>query len=697
MLIFALYTVAALVSFFSRLPIHPLAHVWLPAGVAFVAICVFGYRYWLIVVLASLISHLLLFSSILHSSDMAVLIGPSLAMTLTATFQAVIGAYAVRVFYKTLNLEHAKDILIFLGIGGPVSCLIGSFMEVMLLGTLHVIGPDSLAVNWFFLWARSTVGVLLGTAIVMPWIASPEESWKPRQSAVSLPMAFLLVLTLFVSSNIRVSREQQLHERVDTQTADIKNKVRKHIENYFKSLYALQKYYSSHNREITKTEFKNVTRRLLNHKSMIGLAWMPKVEASEKEAWLQSIKDENDLNGFEIKDMQEGSSIKSPLRETYFPVVYAEPLEKNEAVLGVDLLPFTPALAESLKSGKLTLSKPIQLPQGIEGVIAFLPLYDHVPDQSRKPAGALALFIDMNNLISRDLFPLLGKIQSFEARDKDSLRQETILYAYVSPSKDYLVSPQYAETTLDVGGRQLVMRTGISPENLMSPQEKNLLMVAWGLLGLLSVLLMIFSGRKILMNRLILKNKELQTEIEYSNKISQDLMRTKEDLLMLSLTDPLTGLTNRRGLQIHAQVFVKLAKRHNKRVFLLFIDLDNMKQVNDTYGHKEGDLLLIEVSRMLKEFFREMDIIARLGGDEFCVLITANEGDENLIVQRLQLHIEQYNKECKRPLSLSVGWAMCDSSQEFDLEKLVIQADKMMYLHKQSKKNKGSRLEPPST
>ncbi len=106
--------------------------------------------------------------------------------------------------------------------------------------------------------------------------------------------------------------------------------------------------------------------------------------------------------------------------------------------------------------------------------------------------------------------------------------------------------------------------------------------------------------------------------------VSELIMRMKhvemqEHLRIMSITDDLTGLLNRRGFFPIAEQQLKLANRSGTGLVLLFADIDNLKWINDKFGHKEGDAVLIDVSRAIKESFRDSDIIARLGGDEFAV------------------------------------------------------------------------------
>jgi len=163
-----------------------------------------------------------------------------------------------------------------------------------------------------------------------------------------------------------------------------------------------------------------------------------------------------------------------------------------------------------------------------------------------------------------------------------------------------------------------------------------------------------------------------------------------QELQVLSLTDPLTGVLNRRGFEMQAHQYLKMAARHKQNGYMFFIDIDNMKRINDYFGHSEGDEVLRETADILKHCFREVDIITRLGGDEFGVLMTmANDGDEKIAIKRLEEQVDQRNAVCqlpRQPFFLSIGGAVCNLQEIGDLDKLISEADKAMYVNKVNKK-----------
>jgi diguanylate cyclase (GGDEF)-like protein/PAS domain S-box-containing protein len=175
--------------------------------------------------------------------------------------------------------------------------------------------------------------------------------------------------------------------------------------------------------------------------------------------------------------------------------------------------------------------------------------------------------------------------------------------------------------------------------------------------------------------------------------ISKDITERKnmeEKLRALSLTDELTGLYNRRGFFAYCDQILKLCKRQKKGAFLLYADLDNLKEINDIFGHPEGDKVLVETATIFEETFRESDIISRIGGDEFVVIPAGNTKDAlELITTRLRQNIESHNarEACKHTLSISFGTSYYDPQSPCSIDELVTQAETLMYVQKRNKKH----------
>jgi diguanylate cyclase (GGDEF)-like protein len=157
--------------------------------------------------------------------------------------------------------------------------------------------------------------------------------------------------------------------------------------------------------------------------------------------------------------------------------------------------------------------------------------------------------------------------------------------------------------------------------------------------------------------------------------------------------DPLTRLPNRRGFVPMAEHRLEVAKRSHQPLALMFVDVDGLKQVNDTLGHATGDWLIAETAYVLRTTFRASDLIARMGGDEFCILFAA-ETDHAVegAARRLQAAMDRSNGDPGRPfrLSMSAGVSRFDPEDGASLDRLMAEADERMYVKKRERRTAGA-------
>ena len=185
-----------------------------------------------------------------------------------------------------------------------------------------------------------------------------------------------------------------------------------------------------------------------------------------------------------------------------------------------------------------------------------------------------------------------------------------------------------------------------------------------------------------------LEREHLQLLADKLYQKVSELEKANDRLRNLSLTDGPTSLNNRRGFMILATGLLKFARRADYPASLLYIDMDSLKHINDTFGHAAGDAALTHFAKILTDTFRDSDVIGRLGGDEFVVLmIDATENDLASMQARLQSNVNAHNLQANgHALSFSLGVIRVDSNSTDTMEVLLSQADAAMYKHKQSRK-----------
>jgi len=168
--------------------------------------------------------------------------------------------------------------------------------------------------------------------------------------------------------------------------------------------------------------------------------------------------------------------------------------------------------------------------------------------------------------------------------------------------------------------------------------------------------------------------------------------RLQRNLQNLSLIDDLTGLYNRRGFLALAEQHLRMIQRKGAAL-LIYLDLDDLKLINDSYGHLEGNRALIVTANVLRACFRQSDILARLGGDEFCVLMTdAGQDSAQQVRKRMQQRTDFINalSSWNFRLSLSVGIADVPVVHQPSLDQLLRVADTHMYAEKRKKQLRSS-------
>ncbi|MDD4854828.1 MAG: EAL domain-containing protein [Sulfuricurvum sp.] len=174
--------------------------------------------------------------------------------------------------------------------------------------------------------------------------------------------------------------------------------------------------------------------------------------------------------------------------------------------------------------------------------------------------------------------------------------------------------------------------------------------------------------------------------------ITRDTTQRKhneEQIRYLANYDSLTGLPNRAQLDLQIKNLLSLAKRNDKKITVMFLDLDHFKDINDTLGHSVGDTLLIQASARLQSLLREEDMIARLGGDEFIILLPNIQmnGATQVAQKLLEIFAHPFQiKEQELSISASIGIALYPNDGT-DFETLYKNADTAMYRAKHEGRN----------
>ena len=190
------------------------------------------------------------------------------------------------------------------------------------------------------------------------------------------------------------------------------------------------------------------------------------------------------------------------------------------------------------------------------------------------------------------------------------------------------------------------------------------------------------------LNFISLMKQQLNTQKKLVNSAAE--LNEKNKLLnKLSITDALTGINNRRGFLDTVQSHVNSRLNEGRRAMFVFADMDNLKQVNDMFGHKNGDFAIKSIANILTKSFNSEDIIGRIGGDEF---VAFSFLDDPLRPTQIRQKIAQQSNEldeiCGKPyyIDISLGISTFTCSPNLSIEDVLHNADEALYENKKNKR-----------
>jgi len=261
------------------------------------------------------------------------------------------------------------------------------------------------------------------------------------------------------------------------------------------------------------------------------------------------------------------------------------------------------------------------------------------------------------------------------------------------------------QRAINSGQLNSIIRSTEPPMRIIEREEieKEDLFIKEGII--FSVIVPLVSGGNIHGYLILGNRKERIFDLELASIISLignnvslvlDKIRLFKEMERLSITDPLTGLFNRRYFYDALEKEIERVKRYKSSFSIVLLDIDDFKRVNDEYGHLAGDRVLQILADILRRTLRKVDIIARYGGEEFILLLPNSEKEEaELIANRIREEVSKTVFECKSdkgvdvicPITISGGITTCPDDF-IELDKLLSAADRAMYEAKSLGKNR---------
>src|SRR5208337_2624795 len=264
--------------------------IWLPAGLALAAALLWGYRVWFGVWLGSFAANLW---TVLNAGNAILSVSTVLAAVIGSgtALQAVFGAYLIFRFVGCpLNLYRLGDVVRFLLLGGPLSCLVNATISVTCLWMAGAISAHDFWFSWFTWWVGDATGAMLLTPVVLSLSVKHGEIWKLRRTSVALPLCLLLFLIgslyVFVSHKEQQRIENEFKLKAELIASQIKEEWAAHLD----ALYSEAGFFAAYS-QVNRDEFKVFARYwLARHQSIQALEWIPRAKHAERSGYEEAAR-----------------------------------------------------------------------------------------------------------------------------------------------------------------------------------------------------------------------------------------------------------------------------------------------------------------------------------------------------------------------------------------------------------------------
>lgn len=473
------------------------------------------------------------------------------------------------------------------------------------------------------------------------------------------------------------------------QAANLASSLQAGLDKYFEKVVTLRALFDSTGGDVSRSRFEVFADHLLHaQKGILSVSWIPRVNRDQRAAHELS-GTQDGLNGYHIQCVAlDGSLTKSPEKDEYYPVYYTAKKPPSDFVSGVDLAGDRirgQPLISARDRDQLASSAELTLQSGAgdrRGFFVVLPVYrpglphDSVESRRRNLMGFVQGVFQTSAMVETILsgiripanLYILASVDGDEVLAVDALTSKLTAQA-VDPRRGAEAnSGMHWSGKVTVADRQWEV-IAVPPAEGTAPGHAT----AWSLLAaglLVTAICVAFMWSSF---------RHADHLVQASRKVSE-----------LAETDVLTSLLNRRAF-LDKLSGLMAASRHDKKPFaMLFIDLDEFKDVNDTLGHGVGDVLLRQVAARLKASVRKSDVVARVGGDEFAVLLTGAIADAEVsglatkIIEILAVpYVINGNDVC---LTASIGVSINPDGHS-QPNAMMVQADLALYRAKENGRN----------
>lgn len=484
--------------------------------------------------------------------------------------------------------------------------------------------------------------------------------------------------------------QQEINEQMHRLDATIEAKLE--VVNSLKLLF-------DSSDQVNAQEFRQFSQNILaRHKDIQALEWVPKIKASERDLFVQ--ERQKDFPAFDItQQVSQGQMIRAEKRPEYFPVSYLEPFAGNELALGFDLAS-DPERKQTIHlardTGILQSTTNLTLIQESEqqkGFIIFSPVYQDQPNtltsrRQRLQGFVLGVF-RISDLINTAIQP--SSVDAINLQLINTSNQTDIPYERHSQIGESLSQQTYRRDLQPIAGQQWTMVA--TPSTVYFAQKRSGMPVAVFWVGVL------FVGLAEAYVIFILRQSQLVETVVRDR--TQELEEANKKLSLISTTDELTHIANRRHFDTCLDKEWKRAIREQTPMTLFLINLDFFRQFNEGYGFVAGDDCLKKIAAQLETLLkRPADLVARFEGETFALLLP-NTSNAEPLAQRCIDSIEALKiKHIYSPISeyvtVSVGVGFVRPAHDIPMTKLVDKTSKALVQAKDAGRKQASFIHIPS-
>lgn len=436
---------------------------------------------------------------------------------LGAAVQAWVGAALIRRLVGfPCNLDNARDVLAFLCLGGPVSCLFNATLGSGLLWTFGVIASEQLLYSAWTWWVGDSIGVMIVTPLLLILWGQPRSLWRARQRTLGLPLLLTLALVIVIFMRTSSWESAQLQQNFETRAHAVAERLQTTLAQDLSILQALERLYASQP-QVQRDQFRIfVHHALQNVPGIQALTWTPRVQHAERAAFEKATQQL--FPSFRIFQLTtDGQRAAAPAAADYYPVHFIEPRAGNEAALGFDTAsnPIAAvAQTQARNTGRASATAPLTLVQehGTQrGVVIYQPVYlgGTVPptEAARHHAlrGYVSVVFRMDDLVQQALEPVLSATLRLQIDDITDAEQQLSLYRLDRTDVDVANGDPHWSTQLEVAGR--VWQLSLSESAIYHPGQAWLawLVLAGGFLfsALLGAFLLVVTGYTVKIEQLV--------------------------------------------------------------------------------------------------------------------------------------------------------------------------------------------------